>query len=345
MSIVTAVAATVVLNAMGEGLVHEFSSLAGGMEAHLVGTTSGAAVDLGKVDEHLVHRIAMMPDIRAAEGFLIGYTVMEESSLFTVFGYQPRGRAIQGYHIAEGRPLATNHQIILGRVAARNLGLGVGQTLRILHSTFRIVGIFETGTLLKDSGAVISLRDAQRLFGRPHKVGFVSIWLHNAQQAASVRQQVEERFPEMTIAQTSEFAEDLADIRMVRAGTWSIALVALIVSGLAMTNAMVMSVFERTREIGVLRALGWGRQRLLSMIVRESLMLSLLGGAGGVGTAMVLSWLLDLAPIVRGLVRPRYSAGSLVQALLMATALGVIGGLLPAWRAVRLQPVDALRYE
>ena len=112
-----------------------------------------------------------------------------------------------------------------------------------------------------------------------------------------------------------------------------------------MTNTMVMSVFERTREIGVLRALGWRKGRVLWMIMRESVALSLLGGAAGFVTGAAISALLNAIPLVAGFVQTRLSLALALQSFATAFCLGAVGGLYPAWRATRLQPVEALRYE
>jgi putative ABC transport system permease protein len=107
-----------------------------------------------------------------------------------------------------------------------------------------------------------------------------------------------------------------------------------------------MSVFERTQEIGVLRALGWRRWRVLRMVMLESLALSLLGAAFGAGVGVALAELIRLEPTYgRSLVTPIYSWRLWGQTLLLALGLGALGGLYPAWRATALPPVEALRYE
>ena len=340
-----AMMAIVLLGAMGDGVVDMVSGLATGSGAHLVGSEADASIDLSKIDEGVVRRITSLPGVRAAEGFLTGYTTIGELPFFIVFGYQPRGLSIRDFRIVEGQPLTANRQILLGRVAAENLGKEIGQTVRIFNSTFKIVGIYETGVPFQDGGGVVSLRDAQKLFGQPRKVSFMGVWLEHPERADAVLQEVEARFPEVALSQASEFAEGIGDIQMMRAGTSGIALMALVVGGLGMTNTMVMSVFERTREIGVLRALGWRQRRVLGMIIRESVMLSLLGGIAGTVVGVILGFGLNLHPTIQGFIRLEYSVGLFAQALLTALALGIVGGVYPAWRASRMRPVEALRYE
>ncbi len=262
-----------------------------------------------------------------------------------MFGYQPRGLSVREYKIVGGEPLTTNRQIILGRVAAENLKKDVGQTLRLFETSFKIVGIYETGVPMQDGGGVISLRDAQTLFGKPRKVSFFAVWLEDPQEAEEVTQMVETRFPEVTLSQASDFADDLVDILMMEGYTWAIAAMALLVGGLGMMNTMFMSVFARTREIGVLRALGWARLRILSMIVRESLAVSFLGGVAGCLIGIGAGLLLNMSPALQGWIEMKYSVGLFEQALGTALVLGIVGGVYPAWWASRLQPVEALRYE
>jgi ABC-type antimicrobial peptide transport system permease subunit len=340
-----ALMAIVLLGAMGDGLVQTIGGMAGGLGAQLVGIEAEGSIDLSKIDQDVVQRIATMPHVRAAEGFLTGYTSVGGLPFFVVFGYRPRGLAIREYRIVEGKPLTTNRQMIMGRVAAENLNMEVGDTMRLFDRAFRIVGIYETGVSFQDGGGVVTLRDAQRLFGQPNKVSFLGIWLEDRAQAETVIQQVEARFPEVDISKASAFTESVTDLQALEGMTWGISLMALVVGGLGMMNTMVMSVFERTREIGVLRALGWRRWRVLWMILRESVTLTLVGGGAGSLVGVLFGLFLNTLPVVQGWMQMEYSAGLFVRALTTALGLGVVGGLYPAWWASNLRPVEALRYE
>jgi ABC-type antimicrobial peptide transport system permease subunit len=339
-----AMMAMILLGAMGEGVMDMVQGM-GGSGANLVGSETDASIDLSKIDVDAVRRIAALPGVKASEGFLTGYTALDELPFFIIFGYQPRGLSIRDFTILDGQSITTNRQIMLGRVAAENLEKGVGQTMRIFNLAFKIVGIYETGVAFKDGGAVMSLRDAQKLFGQTGRVSFISVWVTDASEVEAVETIIEGKFPEISLSKASEFAEQQSDMEMMRASTWGIAFIALVLGGLGMTNTMAMSVFERTREIGVLRALGWRKRQVLSMIISESVILSMLGGVAGVGVGLILGFVLNTLPFLKGLFRLTYTPGLFVQAILTVLILGVLGGAYPAWKASKLLPVEALRYE
>jgi putative ABC transport system permease protein len=106
-----------------------------------------------------------------------------------------------------------------------------------------------------------------------------------------------------------------------------------------------MAVMERTREIGVLRALGWDRWRILRMILTEAFTLGVIGGVVGIGMAFVFYFGFNSIPIYSGILTARWEITTFVRAISIAIFLGLLGGLYPAYRATRLQPVEALRYE
>jgi ABC-type lipoprotein release transport system permease subunit len=304
-----------------------------------------ASLDLSTIDERVVRRIAALPGVKRAGGLLTGYAATEDLPFFVVFGYHPAGYGIRHFKIAEGEGLAANRQIIIGHVAAENLKKGIGDTVRIFSTPFRIVGIYQTGVPFEEGGGVIRLHDAQILFQQPRKVSFVGIKVEDPERVQEVRQRIEKEFPEVFVSLAADFAESAVDIKVTRSMTWAITALAVAVSGVGMTNTMVMSVFERTREIGVLRALGWRRVRVLSMIVRESILLSLVSALIGLIAGVTIGQSLNLLPALAGFLRLRFSPPLFAQALTMALVLGALGGLYPAWYASRLQPLEALRYE
>lgn len=221
----------------------------------------------------------------------------------------------------------------------------MGDTLRLLSSNFRVAGIYETGLAYEEIGVVIGLQEAQALIGKPRQVMYYGIKLHDPEQAEAVRDKLAAAFPEIDFALTADLAESMSDFKTMEEMVGTISFLAVFIGGLGMLNAMLMSVLERTREIGVLRALGWRRRQVLGMVLQESLVLGAVGGVCGILLGLGLTGLLVLVPGMWGAIEPIYTVQLFVQAIVVALVAGVVGGLYPAWRATRMRPVEALRYE
>ncbi len=154
------------------------------------------------------------------------------------------------------------------------------------------------------------------------------------------------RFPSLAASRAGDFVSQYKQLEMIDTFAWAISLLAALVGGVGVMNTMMMSVFERTREIGVLRAIGWSGRRVLGMIVMEGALISVIGGIVGIGLGIAL-----LETVVRFMTSTVAWADSTYNPRLFANvmglslALGVIGSLLPGWKASRLDPIEALRYE
>jgi len=340
------IAAIVALGGIAQGFIETFTALVGGSQTDLMAIEADVS-DMGysAIDQRVGARIAALPDVEAVSGVVVTVASTKEMPMLIIFGYHPREFAIRHFRIVEGEPLAARHQVIVGRGAAEALGLEVGDTLRLLETTFHVAGIYETGVGYEESGVVIGLREAQALAGKPHQVMWYAIKLRDPEQAEDLRTYLDAHFSEIDVSLTSEFAENIPDMQTTKESVGQISLLAVIIGAVGMLNTMLMSVLERTREIGVLRALGWRRGRVLGMILQEALALGAVGGVCGIILGLGLAWGITQIPGIGGMLDPRYSPELFAQALAVALVTGVIGGLYPAWRATRMRPVEALRYE
>jgi putative ABC transport system permease protein len=228
---------------------------------------------------------------------------------------------------------------------ADTLKKGVGEMVEISGTRFRVVGIYETNIGWEQTGGVVTLRDAQNFIGRPRQVSMIAVKMKDANQAPALVVRINEKFPGVYAALSSEFAQEMPDMQSSKAMLDGISIIAIIAGGLGVFNTMLMSVFERTREIGVLRALGWRRQMVLAMILREAVLLGVLGGLAGIALAFGMVELMQLNDTLGSWVQPLWTFEIFARALLLSIFLGAIGGLYPAYRATRLSPVEALRYE
>jgi putative ABC transport system permease protein len=271
--------------------------------------------------------------------------IPEAGSFFIYRGMAPNEYGIQQENIIEGERLTSNHQVILGRMMAEAMNKKVGDTIDLMGSRFKVVGIYESGMSWMEMGGIISLRDAQTMTGKPRKVSFYMVKVVDPTQATQIVDTINATFPEAHASLTGEFAEQMPDMQTMDVMMGAISFLAILVGGMGVMNAMLMAVHERTREIGVVRALGWRSRRVLIMILQEAVWLGVFGGFSGILIAFGLGYLLGNAPMMGDALTPVWEFDIFVRAIAIALFLGVLGGLYPAFRATRLQPVEALRYE
>mgnify|MGYP001822420626 CR=1 FL=1 len=344
-SIGGSIAVVVALGGIAGGMLDSFTAMMRESKTDLFVAEAGIDADYSAIDERIGARIGAHPGVHAVSGMFWTGVSTDNMPMLLVSGLHPRELAIQRYRILEGKPMSGRRQVLLGHLAAEQMGLGVGDSLRLLDSQFRVSGIYETGVALEDAGLVMGLREAQSLTGKLRQVQFYLISLDDPKGAEEVQEELATAFPDLDFALTSELGETVSDFRVMQDMVAQLSFLAVFIGGLGMLNTMLMSVIERTREIGVLRSLGWRRRQVLGMILKESLLLGVVGGLCGIPIGLGLGALMGASGVWGGALALTYTPPLFVQALAVATVAGVVGGLYPAWRATRMRPVEALRYE
>jgi hypothetical protein len=192
---------------------------------------------------------------------------------------------------------------------------------------------FETGNGFEDGGVVVSISDAQKLLQKSRQVSAIQVKLQDTQQVDRARARLEQAFPRLIVSQSSQVANQQQIIDVLRGVALGISLLAIIIGGVVMTNTVMMGVFERVHEIGTLRALGWSRRRVLSMVLGESMLLGAAGGALGCLISAVLgdsrskpnhyAWEPHVAVVIQGMLT------AIIWAQWVAFIRGVSSRLLP----------------
>lgn len=338
------VGAVMAVDTIVRGATAAMSGFFGGSEV-VVRQADIADFSLSLLDERIGDRINAMSEVKQVSGTLVGFAEMEDTGWFFLLGYEPRGAAINQFHIVEGERIQTNRQMMVGRTTAEAHDIEVGETIQIGESRFRVVGIYEADVTMLEMGGVITLRDAQVYAGHPRKVQFFSIDLRDPNQAEAVAEAINTQYPEVHATVAGEFAQQLPDMQTMDVMAGGIAILATAIGGVGMMNTMLMTVLERTREVGVLRALGWRRRKILGLILSESLAIGAISAVAGIGVAFGLIALLSKLPFYGDAFKPVWEAEIFIRAAGVAISLGLVGGLYPAYRATQMQPIEALRYE
>jgi ABC-type antimicrobial peptide transport system permease subunit len=340
------VGAIMALEGMVRGAFGTMEGLFGEQAEVMIRQADISDTSVSAVDERVGDTLTAMSEVRSVSGMIFTAVMLPESSgFFILFGYNPNEFAIQNINLIEGERLTTNHQMILGKRMAETLNKQVGDTINLSGSRYRVVGIYESNVAWEELGGIITLRDAQLLMGRPHKVTIYMVKLNHPLEAVPLVEKINLQFPEVHAAISGEFIDQMPDMETTQAMMDSISFIAILVGGISVLNTMLMAVIERTREIGVLRALGWRRRAILKIIMNEALLLGLLGGVVGILIAFGMAYLMARAPMVGDVLDVVWEWDIFARALGIALFLGVFGGLYPAYRATKLQPVEALRYE
>jgi len=269
--------------------------------------------------------------------------------------------AVRGRFLTREDVRGSSMVCVLGHKVAHDLfGAlpAVGKTLKINGKSFVVVGIMEEkgalGIVEVDNQVIIPLTTAMgRMFGSRYLTMLVAQCV-DAQRVPACIEQVKKTLrsnhrirageeDDFTVFTQDQFKQQLGQVTLIFAVVlYSIAGISLIVGAIGIMNIMLVSVTERTREIGVRIAVGARRMDILKQFLTEASIISLLGGALGVvfGWA-IANFLGEFTQVLQTYTPP----GSIAVALTMAIAVGLISGIYPAARAARLDPVQALRFE
>lgn len=343
-----AIAVVIFLSIFADGLSSQMSELMSSEGAKITLMQSGIAdISFSAINEEIGIAISDFPEVKQISGLLLQLVPVEQKPFMLILGINPDESYIDHFRIVEGENGIASGDLILGRMAADFFGKGSGDYLTIQDHEMMISGVYETGTGFEDAGAVISLAVAQDIFLKQEQVSFyrVSVRDMDDEQLDLLKQKITDQFPQVSAYLSSDFGQNTPDIQTLDTISSAISLIGLIAGALATTNTMVMNVFERTREIGTFRAIGWRRKSVMGMIVGEALVLSLLGGIIGIFLGFGLASMMSQLPAFAGYFSLKVSIETLLSGILIAVMLGILGSLIPAWWASRLKPIEALKYE
>jgi putative ABC transport system permease protein len=169
--------------------------------------------------------------------------------------------------------------------------------------------------------------------------------LDDPQAVVELKKRIESLGPHISAITVPEFIHNYAHIRVARVSSWITSTIAVTIGVIGMLNTMIMSVFERTSEIGTLRAMGWRKSRVMWMVLCESALLSTSAAVVGVTLAILAVRVVRHWPPVAGFVEGNIPVSVIIGTFAAALLIGILGAAFPAYWAAQLWPVEAMRHK
>lgn len=305
------------------------------------------------LDESAVVKLEALPTVAKAVPMIYNVMDLTPEVNALVYGWKADSYEMESLQILSGRIFSDGHpEVMLGDLLAQDLKKKPGDSLEIQGSPFTVTAIYHGGSALEADAVIMPLDQLQQLSSFQGKVSTIHVRLRPTPAGESpesylkrAQAQIEAALPGLRAVPASERASNNQFVRMARASAWGTSAIALLIGILGIANTMGMSVFERTREIGILRALGWKKRQVLILLQLEAVVLGLCGGFLGVVFGWVALQVLAGLPQTATVVSSSVPLPLLAEALGIAILAGLIAGAFPAGRGACLSPVEALRHD
>jgi len=296
---------------------------------------------VSELDESLVSDIGGLSGVEDVTPIIVGSV----PNVGTVFGIYLEALDIVKIDAEplEGRfPEEGQDEVILGFNYAERTGLKVGDEISARGKKLEVVGILEYTGADEDAGVIGTFDTIQDLLGKKDKASIIFVKPADANEAEALAREIEGLFEVQALSQKDAVREAAELTGQLTITTFVLGSVAAIIAGIGIMNVMFMSVRERRKEIGTMKALGATTREILLQVIIEAVILTLIGAAIGI--------LLSFGAVgAMGGISERFTAqitpSLIITMIVFAVALGVFSGFLPAREAARTQPAVVLRYE
>ena len=339
------IGAVVALMGMARGLNQSWNDAYKARGTDLVVRNAGGGLMAQPFDEKSIEGIRKVPGVAAAANLLTEFLSVEQASGLVVSGREWGSFLWDSLNIVEGRKPrdAAEKAVVLGTLAAESLHKKPGDTLTLEVEEFTVVGIADGKAVVENGSIFLALPHLQKIMQKENKVNFVNVRLAGDARLESVQAALRKQFPAYRVDTAADVTSQNDAVKMFEAMNWGTSAIAMLVGTFGVMNTMFMSVTERTREIGILIALGWRRSRILRMILLESIALCAGAGILGVMFGVLLLKVLAVTPFLSGKLEPYIGLDLSAFAFGLALVVGLFSGLAPALHCTKINPSMALR--
>lgn len=301
------------------------------------------------ISEDDIAAMAKVPGVSTVVGALIETDRYDaDHPLVIEVGLPPADQKPFGVNILAGRSYRADatDEVMLGYAIARSIDKAPGDKVRLGSHTYTVTGLYSTNVSFGNSTVMFPLPTLQALNRVSGQVSLGFVKVDQGADKARVAAAIDKQFVNLaTISTAADYGRADRNLVLIKAANTGGTLLAAVIAITGVLNTTLLSFFERTREFGVLRSIGWSRWRIVLLVVGEAVLV----GIGGAALGVLLGWVavnvLQRIDALRGYFVPVYDVAIFARALYFAFVVAVLGALYPALRAALISPLEALRRE
>ena len=351
LSIILIISLYTVLSSVGDSFTSQINKMIEKQDVDIAIQAKFASTPIASViKSETVDAIAQYNEIASIESLLIERKRLDNDILIFILGLSNFDTFAQrfGFTIVDGRPLEkSSNELVVGEKMAKVLDLKVGSKFELEDSQkYTIVGIYSSWLNFLNAGVMIDIKEAQVLVQKPGKVNSVFISLKDTMQTSNVIKKINKDFPKLRAIEGEQFPNYLGPIKSVFYFSKIVSLLTLLIAVAVLLNTFIMAINERTKEVGILSAIGWSQKMIISVFLLEAMLLSFGGGIVGFASSYPIMYILqnNFSTIYMYLPSsPDFTV--LLDVLLMCFVISVVSILFPILYTLKLEIAKAIRNE
>jgi putative ABC transport system permease protein len=300
------------------------------------------------IDDDQVQRLLGIKGISGISSIVMGDKRTKWNPFAIIIGVSPEDRIFSQVSLVEGRAFAPGKkEAIIGVLLAEKLGLALNDMLRISKTEYyKITGISRLGSRLLDNAIVLSQEKAQEILKRKDNTNILIAYADEQEKIDQLVATINHNFPKLIAQKGIDFISRMSVFVAADAFLIAVSFISISSCCFIIINTLLMAIAERTKEIGILMAIGWSRTMIMTTIAFESLMICFFGYLAGGMLGTFFLWILNHRNLVTLGSIPVYPVmDTMLSAFYISILLGILSTVYPGIVATRMLPVKALMHE
>lgn len=297
-----------------------------------------------------VNELLAIDEVKSHDSIIIGRKRIEDKSSIFIMGSSNfislRNRL--GLNMIQGASFFNEkHEVIIGENMAKVFDLEIGSYIKLnSENEYKVVGIYSSWLKFLNSGVMSGLKTTQEILGKQDQISLLFITLKDTTTTSSVLKHINESFPQIRAIESQQLPNSIGLVKNIFYFSKIVSVLTLVIAVAVLLNTFIMAISERTKEIGILSAIGWSRSMIISVFLIESLLLSFIGGIIGFLLSYPIIVILQKVFInIYSYLSSMPDISVFINVMLMCLVIGILSVVFPALYGTKIHIAKAIRYE